>query len=95
MEARRATLRAGLVAIPCLAWHETHGAMFAFVRVESDRPADALALDILRRAGVLLLPGTIFGANGAGHLRLSYGATPVPVLAEALDRLAAYFRQAA
>ena len=92
MLARRAALRGGLAAIPRLSWRETHGAMFAFVRVDSALAADALALNILRRAGVLVLPGTIFGATGAGHLRLSYGATPVPVLVEALDRLAAYFR---
>jgi aspartate/methionine/tyrosine aminotransferase len=91
MEARRTVLRAGLAAIPRLTWHETHGAMFAFVRVEDARPVDALAVDILRRAGVLVLPGTIFGASGVGHLRLSYGATPVPMLSEALERLKAYF----
>lgn len=91
LEARRATLRAGLARIPRLAWHETFGAMFAFVRVLESPPVDELAVDILRRAGVLLLPGTAFGACGADHLRLSYGATPVPVLAEALERLRRYF----
>ena len=94
LEARRAALRAGLARIPRLAWHETFGALFAFVRVAGSPPVENLAVDILRRAGVLVLPGSAFGASGAGHLRISYGATPVPVLTEALDRLRVYFAAA-
>ena len=88
---RRAALRAGLAAIPRLTWQETCGAMFAFVRVADSPPVEVLVEDILQRAGVLVLPGTAFGAAGAEHLRLSYGATPLPVLTEALARLRRYF----
>ena len=88
---RRAALRAGLTAIPRLRWQETCGAMFAFVRVEDSPPVEVLAEEVLQRAGVLVLPGPAFGTAGVGHLWLSYGATPLPVLREALARLRQYF----
>ena len=88
---RRAALRAGLSTIPRLSWQETFGAMFAFVRVADSPPVEALVEDILQRAAVLVLPGAAFGTAGVGHLWLSYGATPRPVLTEALARLRRYF----
>ncbi len=91
LETRRAVLRAGLARIPALAWHETYGSIFAFVRVLDGRPVDALAEALIREAGVLVLPGTAFAAPG--YLRLSYGAIGVPDLTEALDRLRAYFAE--
>ena len=42
----------------------------------------------LRQAGVALLPGTAFGDNGEGYLRLSY-ATSMENLEEALGRVEA------
>jgi len=89
--ARRAALQARLATIPRRAWPATAGAVFAFVRVVDGPPVERLAPDLIRQAGVLLLPGTIFGAAGACHLRLAYGTTPVPVLETALARLRAYF----
>jgi len=91
LAARRAALRAGLATVPGLAWRETQGSIFAFVRVAGMEPVDALARGLIRTAGVLTLPGTAFGAAGAGHLRLSYGAAPVPVIEDALARLRGYF----
>ena len=89
--ARRAALQTGLATIPRLAWAPTFGSIFAFIHVLDGPPVDELAPDLIRKAGVLVLPGTAFGAAGAGHLRLSYGAAPVPVLEAALARLRAYF----
>src|SRR5579859_218257 len=88
---RRAALHTGLAGIPRLTWHETYGAMYAFVGVADSPPVADLVPDLIREIGVLVLPGTTFGPAGAGHLRLSYGAAPVPVLVEALARLGAYF----
>jgi cysteine-S-conjugate beta-lyase len=41
----------------------------------------------LQRAGVALVDGPACGAPGAGHVRLNF-ATPRPVLATIVDRLA-------
>ena len=67
------------------------GSIFAFVRVLDGPPVAELAPLLIREAGVLTIPGTAFGAAGAGHLRLSYGSAPEPVLDEALARLRAFF----
>ncbi|HEY0409011.1 MAG TPA: aminotransferase class I/II-fold pyridoxal phosphate-dependent enzyme, partial [Candidatus Dormibacteraeota bacterium] len=53
----------------------------------------ALAHSLLHEAGVALLPGTAFGAHGAGFLRLSY-ANSVPNLERALDRIAVHLAAA-
>ncbi len=45
-------------------------------------PAHALR----SRAGVILSPGELFGASGAGHVRLNF-ATPRPVLEELIGRI--------
>ncbi|MGH7377309.1 MAG: aminotransferase class I/II-fold pyridoxal phosphate-dependent enzyme, partial [Candidatus Methylomirabilales bacterium] len=50
------------------------------------RPAQALADFLLNEAGVALLPGTAFGENGEGYLRLSYAAGE-DRLREALRRM--------
>jgi aminotransferase len=91
LAARRDALAAGLARIPRLTWRRTAGSIFAFVAVDDARPSAALARDLIRDAGVLALPGTAFGAAGEHHLRLSYGSAPVPVIEEALRRLAGFF----
>jgi LL-diaminopimelate aminotransferase len=48
--------------------------------------AEAQADRVLHGAHVFIVPGTVFGKGGAGHLRLSL-CSPVPVLEEALSRI--------
>jgi aminotransferase len=60
------------------------GAFYAFPEVPGDDEAVAEAL--LREERVAAVPGSAFGAGGAGHLRLSY-ATAMPRLKEAMERL--------
>ena len=61
----------------------------------ADRPAVdleddvAFAEDLLRRAGLVTVPGSAFGARGAGWLRLSFGNQSPARLAAAGDRLEA------
>jgi aspartate/methionine/tyrosine aminotransferase len=53
--------------------------------------ADRLTVDMLNRAGVVLVPGLDFGPSTAkSHIRASY-ATSMENLQEAIRRLAAYF----
>ncbi|MBM2842616.1 MAG: aspartate/tyrosine/aromatic aminotransferase, partial [Anaerolineales bacterium] len=89
---RRDRLVAGLNAIPGISCREPQGAFYVFPNVtELGLPVDDLAQRILRQAGVALLPGTAFGENGEGYLRLSY-ATSMENLEEALGRVEAFVR---
>jgi len=80
-----------LCTIPHLSWHPTEGAFFAFVRVDLDEPVDAIAMDILERAHLVVVPGTTFGRYGEGYLRISYGSQDIESLKKALNRLEKYF----
>lgn len=55
--------------------------------------ADAWAAGLRDHGGVTVVPGSAFGAAGAGHIRLSVGG-PVDELVEGLARLRAYTEQA-
>jgi aspartate/methionine/tyrosine aminotransferase len=70
---RRGAIVTGLNQIPGLSCRWPGGAFYAFVNV-SQLPLDdkALADYLLTKAGVAVLPGSSFGAQGKGYLRLSY-----------------------
>ena len=89
--ARRQLLIARMERIPRLHWTPTGGGFFAFVRVDGCQDAIGLACDILERAHVVVVPGTIFGRTGEGFIRLSYGSVSQQDLGKALDRLERYF----
>jgi LL-diaminopimelate aminotransferase len=61
--------------------------MFVWGKI-SDPACDAVAHAdrVLQEANVFVVPGSIFGKGGAGHLRMSL-CSPVPVLEEALERV--------
>ncbi len=85
---RRDRIVNGLNAIPGVRCHMPRGAFYAFPNVEAfGRPVEELAEYLLAQAGVAVLPGTSFGANGRGHLRLSY-ANSIENIDKALDRMA-------
>jgi aspartate aminotransferase len=84
---RRALVVEGLNAIPGVRCLAPGGAFYAFPRVDvpglsSKEVADSL----LTEEGVALLPGTAFGAQGEGFLRLSF-ANSQSELREGIDRL--------
>ncbi|MDH4207575.1 MAG: aminotransferase class I/II-fold pyridoxal phosphate-dependent enzyme [Anaerolineae bacterium] len=91
---RRQLLARGLAEIPRLRWHPTSGAYYAFMRVEGCTDSVALAWDLLERAHLAVVPGSIFGRNGEGYLRLSYGSVEQSALEEACGRLDRYFKTA-
>ena len=64
------------------------GGMFAVVRVDGCRDASALAARALEETHVVMIPGSMFGRAGEGHLRLAYGVATSDQLAEACQRLA-------
>jgi aspartate/methionine/tyrosine aminotransferase len=85
--ARRDLVVAGLNALPGVSCLSPKGAFYVFPNVTGvPLPADELADRLLEEAGVALLAGSAFGAEGADHLRLSY-ANSRKNLALALERM--------
>jgi aspartate/methionine/tyrosine aminotransferase len=85
---RRRAMVDGLNAIEGVSCLPPDGALYVFPSVR-DLPlrAEELATRLLEEAGVAVLPGTLFGRNGDGHLRLSY-ALPERDLERGLRRIA-------
>lgn len=66
---------------------EPKGAFYVFPRFYSKKMnSEQFALHLLNKANVLTIPGTEFGSEGAGFLRLSY-ATDMKKIKTAMDRL--------
>jgi aspartate aminotransferase len=85
---RRDRIVAGLNAIPGIQCPMPQGAFYVFPNVQAfGRSSEDLADYLLEEAGVAVLPGTAFGRNGEGYLRLSY-ANSVENIQNALDRMA-------
>jgi len=91
MSEQRQLLARRLAEIPRLRWHPTRGAYYAFVHVEDCTDSAALARDLLETARVATVPGSVYGHNGEGFLRLSYGSISKVELEEACARLSKYF----
>ncbi|NHJ13271.1 MAG: pyridoxal phosphate-dependent aminotransferase [Candidatus Thorarchaeota archaeon] len=70
----------------------TAGTFYMFPRVIDCVDSRALALDILQSVKTLVLPGSIFGESGEGHIRISFGPLTPEAVDEAFDRLAQFFR---
>ena len=69
------------------------GAFYAFPNIKGLRTSsEELAELLAKEAGVLTVPGSSFGANGQGYLRLSY-ASAYNELEEALDRIEKVLRK--
>jgi aspartate/methionine/tyrosine aminotransferase len=92
---RRDRIVAGLNAIPGVRCPLPAGAFYAFPNVQAfGRSSAALADYLLEEAGVAVLPGTAFGRNGEGYLRLSYANSMANIelaltrMVEALGKLA-------
>lgn len=85
--ARRELIVRGLNAIPGWTCVKPRGAFYAFPKIQATGlNSQAMADYLLERAGVAVLPGTAFGANGEGYLRLSY-ANSESNLQKALERI--------
>jgi aspartate/methionine/tyrosine aminotransferase len=86
---RRDALVSGLNAIPGVRCRRPQGAFYVFPNISAfGRSAKWLADYLLDEAGVATLPGTAFGANGEGHLRLCF-ANSLENIQAALERMAA------
>lgn len=85
--ARRDLVVAGLNAIPGVCCGKPPGAFYAFPSIAVPGMTSVQLADrLLDEAGVVTLPGTAFGAEGEGYIRLSY-ANSQAQLAEGLARI--------
>ena len=91
---RRDVLVAGLNAIPGIHCQLPRGAFYTFPNVSAfGRTSDWLSNYLLEEAGVAVLPGSSFGKNGEGYLRLCFANSlenileAVELIAEALRKL--------
>jgi len=86
---RRDLLVKGLNAIPGISCHMPGGAFYAFPNItQFGMDSETFADVMLEKAGVAILPGSNFGAQGEGFVRLCY-ASSRDNIAEALKRIAA------
>jgi aspartate aminotransferase len=86
---RRDVLVAGLNAVPGWRCRTPQGAFYAFPNVSSYGKSSAWWADyLLEQAGVAVLPGTAFGPNGEGYLRLCF-ANSMDNIELALDQIMA------
>jgi len=88
---RREVLVSGLNAIPGVRCRMPQGAFYAFPNVSAfGRSSAWLAEYLLEEAGVAVLPGTAFGAQGEGYLRLCF-ANSLENIHCVLERIASAF----
>jgi aspartate/methionine/tyrosine aminotransferase len=91
---RRDLLVAGLNQIPGLTCRKPQGAFYVFPNIRAfGLTSDQMADYLLDEAGVAVLAGNGFGANGEGYIRLSYCTSEQKIhqgverIAQALSRL--------
>lgn len=78
------------IGLPCF---EPRGAFYAFPSVKhTGLSSEEFAERLLKEAKVAVVPGDVFGTNGAGHIRCSYAAS-VENLTEAIERIGKFLRQ--
>lgn len=63
---------------------------FVFPKILNCQDSLSLSLEILEKVQVAVVPGTAFGPNGQGHIRLSFGRTEDQINL-AFDRLEKFF----
>ncbi|MGB4192512.1 MAG: pyridoxal phosphate-dependent aminotransferase [Limnohabitans sp.] len=87
-KSRRDLLVDGLNAIPGISCHKPGGAFYAFPNISSfGLTSEEFADVMLEKADVALLPGSNFGSQGEGFVRLVY-ASSADNINKALERIA-------
>ena len=84
---RRNVLAKGLNEIKGLSCQAPEGTFYAFVDISKiGMNSDKLAIYLLEEYGVVTVPGTAFGAQGEGYIRLSF-ATSLEDIKEGIKRI--------
>ncbi len=91
---RRQRVLDALADAPLLDCVTPNGAFYAFPRFDVGASGYELASLVAEEAGVIMVPGIAFGAQGSRHLRISY-ALPDDELAEGLGKLTRWLHRRA
>jgi aspartate aminotransferase len=83
---RRDQVRTALASIPGVSLPEPQGAFFAFPRLSDVSDSAAFTAALVRDTGVAVAPGSAFGRDGEGYIRVCFAATAA-TLADAMIRL--------
>ncbi len=70
--------------------NKVEGAFYMFPAFDSKRSSYEIATSLLKEYNVAVLPGSVFGNKGEGHLRLSYSVS-IETISEAMDRMRVFF----
>jgi aspartate/methionine/tyrosine aminotransferase len=89
LAAKRALCLDALGSMPGVTVPEPDGAFYVFPRIEGLTDSFELCRRLLVESRVGFAPGVAFGAGGEGSIRICY-AVAEPILATALERLAAF-----
>lgn len=90
---RRAAIEEQFPRLAAHGWIlEGCGAYFAYIKHPIDMRSDDLARDLVRKAGILTLPGTMFMPDGQGaqHLRVAFANVDRAGITSLFDRLVDY-----
>ena len=68
-----------------LSWVRPRAGCIGFPRLQLRKPVERFAAELVERAGVLLLPGTVYGHPG-NHFRLGFGRTDFAAGLERFER---------
>ncbi|MBU4246497.1 MAG: pyridoxal phosphate-dependent aminotransferase [Nanoarchaeota archaeon] len=66
------------------------GAFYAFPKIPGCIDSWKLAMELLEKAKVALVPGVSFGPSGEGHVRICYGSVNSECINEGFDRIEKY-----
>jgi len=89
-KSRREILIKGLASIDGITCVRPKGSFYVFANIkELCTFSEVFALDLLKKAKVCVIPGTAFGEQGEGYVRISYAASE-DVIAEGIERLRKY-----
>lgn len=80
----------GLSEIKGISFVKPNGAYYALIKYDKKINSVDLAIDILKKVQVEVVPGSAFGPAGENHIRLSFGGKP-EIIKEGLKRLKKYF----
>ena len=83
----RAVLAGGLSLLPSVSLLPPDGAFYLMARVDTRETSLELALRLLRDAKVGVAPGSAFGPEGEGYIRMCFAVSPA-LAREAVSRLA-------
>lgn len=92
LQKRRDALLHALREAPSIDLIEPQGATFLWARLRSTEKDVQFCRKLLKRSGVVAVPGSAFGSRGRGHVRLSFGNQPALTLLEAGERIKAFLK---